>query len=208
MNSQTTVYLVDDDDEVRKTLARALQLNNYRVETFHSGNAFLDEISVEDYGCIVLDVAMPGMSGLEVQTELSIRGCQMPIVFMTGHGDVPTSVRAIKGGAIEFLEKPYSMDVMLERVEEALKLEEQRQVNDKANQEIIERFGLLTKREADVMASLAAGRADRSNKEVARELDISYRTVEEYRARIMQKMSASSITHLVEMTKICGVYRD
>jgi FixJ family two-component response regulator len=207
MTPHTTVYLVDDDDEVRKTLARALQHTGLLVEKFNSGQAFLDDIDIETYGCVILDVAMPGMSGLEVQTELSAIGCLMPIIFMTGHGDVPTSVRALKNGAIEFLEKPFAVDLLLERVQEALVIEERRQSNDQSKHEIMDRFDTLTRREADVMASLTAGLADQSNKEVARELKISHRTVEEYRSRIMLKMNASSITHLVEMSKACGVYR-
>jgi len=207
MKSELKIYLVDDDSEVRKTLARTLRFNDYEVEEYDSGNAFLDSAEMDGYGCIILDVAMPGMSGLEVQTELASRGCLKPVVFMTGHGDVPTSVRALKNGAIEFLEKPFPVNLMLERVVEALAIEEQRLAVDTANKEILENFKLLTKREADVMASLSAGHADLSNKEVARELDISHRTVEEYRSRIMQKMNANSITHLVEMAKVCGVYR-
>jgi len=207
MTSQIKIYLVDDDKEVSKTLVRALQHHDYSVETYNSGQSFLGTVKLEDYGCIVLDVAMPGMSGLEVQTELSARGYEMPIIFITGHGDVPTSVRAIKSGAIEFMEKPFPMDLLLERIEEAVKLERQRQSNDEQAKRVIERFNSLTKREVDVMASLVAGHADRSNKEVARELDISHRTVEEYRSRIMTKMDASSVTHLVEIAKICGIYK-
>ena len=207
MSSNLTVFVVDDDDAVRKTLARSLEFQGYTVETFDSGTKFLESDYLLNYGCIVMDIAMPGMSGLEVQSELSDRGSQIPIIFMTGHGDVPTSVQALKSGAIEFLEKPFQPDIMLERIDEALKLDEARYQQDQTTAEIKQRFETLTKREKDVMASLAAGRADRSNKEVARELDISYRTVEEYRSRIFNKMEATSITHLVEMAKVCGVYK-
>ena len=207
MSSNLTVFVVDDDDAVRKTLARSIEFQGYTVETFDSGTKFLESDYLLNYGCIVMDIAMPGMSGLEVQSELSDRGSQIPIIFMTGHGDVPTSVQALKSGAIEFLEKPFQPDIMLERIDEALKLDEARYQQDQTTAEIKQRFETLTKREKDVMASLAAGRADRSNKEVARELDISYRTVEEYRSRIFNKMEATSITHLVEMAKVCGVYK-
>jgi FixJ family two-component response regulator len=208
MTGHTTIFLVDDDREVRKSLSRALQHNSYLVDAYNSGHEFLSRVDLNNYGCIILDVAMPGMSGLEVQTELSIRDCRMPIIFMTGHGDVPTSVRALKSGAIEFLEKPFSMDVLLKRVEEAFVSEQQRQTCDKITDETVQRFNSLTNREADVMQSLVAGRADKSNKEVARALNISYRTVEEYRSRIMLKMAARSITHLVELAKLCGAYRN
>jgi len=207
MTSAMTLYLVDDDDEVRRTLARALRHHGFMVETFHSGQLFLDNADLSQYGCIILDVAMPGMSGLEVQSKLSSDGCKMPIIFMTGHGDVATSVQALKSGAVEFMEKPFPVDLLLERIEEALRIETQRQADEAASSEILTRFDSLTKREADVMASLVAGHADRSNKVVARELEISHRTVEEYRARILLKMNANSITHLVEMAKTCGIYQ-
>jgi len=207
MSSEVTIYLVDDDDAVRKTLTRSLSHSGYEVKAYDSGKSFLEEIEPDIYGCVLLDVAMPLMSGMEVQTELNNLGCEIPIIFMTGHGDVQMSVRAIKSGAIEFLEKPFAIDLMLERIEEALELDKERRTRDQATNEVQQRFDNLTKREVDVMAGLVAGLADRSNKEVARELEISHRTVEEYRARIMKKMSASSITHLVEMAKACGVYR-
>ena len=199
----TTVFIVDDDEAVRKSLSRSLQHQDYIVESFDSGITFLEAIKPDQYGCILLDIAMPEMSGIEVQVELSKRNCEVPIIFMTGHGDVPTSVRAIKSGALEFLEKPYSMDVLFERIEEAMKLEASRQLIDQQNAEVITRFETLTKREKDVMASLVSGRADMSNKEVAREIGISHRTVEEYRSRIFLKMEASSITHLAQMAKVC-----
>jgi len=206
--STNIIYLVDDDDAVRKSLIRSLTHQGYQVEAYSSGTVFLENADLNCYGCIILDVAMPNISGLEVQTELSSRGCQIPIIFITGHGDVPTSVRALRSGAIEFLEKPYAMDVLLERVEEALGMDEQRREDDQFNDAVRVRFETLTKREKDVLVGLVAGFADRSNKEIARELDISHRTVEEYRARIMTKMEASSITHLVEMAKACGIYKN
>jgi len=202
-----TIYLIDDDDAVRKTLTRSLTHVGYEVESFDSGKAFLEKIDSKHYGAIILDVAMPGISGLEVQKELISLGCQIPIIFMTGHGDVPTSVRAIKNGAVEFLEKPFDLDLLIERLDEALSLDRSRMTTDQSNQEILERFQNLTKRESHIMTELAAGRADRSNKELARVLNLSHRTVEEYRARIMKKMGASSITHLVEMAKTCDIYR-
>jgi len=197
--STNIIYLVDDDDAVRKSLIRSLTHQGYQVEAYSSGTVFLENADLNCYGCIILDVAMPNISGLEVQTELSSRGCQIPIIFITGHGDVPTSVRALRSGAIELL---------LERVEEALGMDEQRREDDQFNDAVRVRFETLTKREKDVLVGLVAGFADRSNKEIARELDISHRTVEEYRARIMTKMEASSITHLVEMAKACGIYKN
>jgi FixJ family two-component response regulator len=198
-----TVFIVDDDEAVRKSLTRSLRHQDYNVESFESGNAFLDAIQADQYGCILLDIAMPGISGVEVQAELVKRDCGMPIIFMTGHGDVPTSVRAIRNGALEFLEKPYSMEVLFERIEEALELEASRHRSDLKRSEVVNRFETLTKREKDVMTSLVSGHADMSNKEVALEIGISHRTVEEYRSRIFLKMEASSITHLSKMAKVC-----
>ncbi len=206
MESINTVYLVDDDDAVRISLSRFLKHHSFNVIEFNSGTSFLDALPGGTYGCIVLDVAMPGMSGLEVQTELAERDNQLPIIFMTGHGDIPTSVRALKGGAIDFLEKPFDLDVMLERINEAFKLDKERLANDQQSMELRTLFKTLTNREVDVMKGLVAGLANRSNKEVARSLGISHRTVEEYRARIFNKLNASSITHLVEIAKVCGIY--
>lgn len=200
---KTTVFIVDDDEAVRKSLSRSLQHQDYNVESFESGIAFLEAIEADQYGCILLDIAMPDMSGIEVQAELANRNCMMPIIFMTGHGDVPTSVKAIRNGALEFLEKPYSMEVLFERIEEALELESSRQWTDVKNSEIVKRFETLTKREKDVMANLTSGHANLSNKEIALEIGISHRTVEEYRSRIFLKMEASSITHLAQMAKVC-----
>ena len=200
---KTTVFIVDDDEAVRKSLSRSLQHQDYNVESFESGITFLEAIEADQYGCILLDIAMPGMSGIEVQAELANRNCMMPIIFMTGHGDVPTSVKAIRNGALEFLEKPYSMEVLFERIEEALELESSRQWTDVKNSEIVKRFETLTKREKDVMANLTSGHANLSSKEIALEIGISHRTVEEYRSRIFLKMEASSITHLAQMAKVC-----
>ncbi len=207
MDNPTNIYLVDDDDAVRRTLSRALQHSGYPAIAYGSGAEFMQSFDTASFGCLILDVAMPGMSGLDVQSELNRLNCPIPIIFITGHGDIPTSVKAIKGGAIEFLQKPYPMDVLLERIEEALINEDRRYSDTQLNQKTLKRFASLTKREADVMASLVAGLADRSNKQVAKDLEISPRTVEEYRARILQKMKASSITHLVEIAKTCGIYR-
>lgn len=208
MSIVSKVFLVDDDLSIRRSLERSLKHHGYLVETFESGEALLNQISNECFGCIILDIAMSGMSGIQVQNELIRRKIRVPIIFMTGHGDVPTSVRAIKSGAIDFFEKPFDVDHLLAKVEEAIKRDEHRYNGATINAEIIERFQTLTKREVDVMADLVAGVAAKSNKEVARDIGISHRTVEEYRARIMKKMGAVSITHLVEMAKVCEIYED
>lgn len=205
---QSTIYIVDDDSAVRTSLARSLKHHGNDVVTFDSAMDFLADLNHDSYGCIILDIAMPEMSGLEVQSKLITLKCKIPIIFMTGHGDVPTSVRALKNGAIEFLEKPFAMDFLLERINHALEAEKKRFTDTLTSSEILQKFSSLTNREVDVMTGLTTGFANYSNKEIARELDISYRTVEVYRSRIMEKMAASSITHLVAIAKVCGIHRD
>jgi two-component system, LuxR family, response regulator FixJ len=147
------------------------------------------------------------MSGLELQEALVAKHCNIPIIFVTGHGDIPMSVRAIKGGAIEFLEKPYRQEVLLGRIEEALAQDARNRQKDAECNAIKVRFRRLTAREKEVMALLVAGAANASNKLIARQLDISYRTVDNHRARVMEKMAARSVPELVEMAKLCGVYK-
>lgn len=204
--AEKIVYVVDDDESVRTALTRSLEKRGYSVNCYNSGDAFLQAYEPGHTGCLVLDVRMPGMSGLEVQEKLVERHPALPIIFVTGHGDIPMSVRAMKSGAFEFLEKPYSVDSLQTHIEQAIAksavlLEEQEHA-----EKIKERFAKLTARELDVMRLLVAGIANNSNKEIARELDISHRTVDDHRARIMSKMEARSLAELVEMSKICGIH--
>lgn len=200
-----TVYIVDDDSAVRKSIFLALKHSGYSVKSYESANAFLEEYDAGLAGCLILDIAMPGMSGLELQAQLNEMGCSLPIIFISAHGDIPISVRAIKGGAVEFLEKPYPEEMLFERVDEALSIDASRYEDHQKDHEVLLRFNSLSGREVDVMKGLVAGFANQSNKEVARDLGISHRTVDEYRARLMRKMQAESITHLAEMAKICKI---
>lgn len=204
--AEKIVYVVDDDESVRTALTRSLEKRGYSVHCFDSGDAFLQSYESGHTGCLVLDVRMPGMSGLEVQEKLVAQHPSLPIIFVTGHGDIPMSVRAMKNGAFEFLEKPYSVDSLQKHIEQAIAksaiLLEQEEHATAINQ----RFAKLTARELDVMRLLVAGIANNSNKEIARELDISHRTVDDHRARIMSKMQARSLAELVEMSKICGIH--
>ena len=204
--AEKIVYVVDDDESVRTALTRSLEKRGYSVFCYDSGDAFLQSYESGHTGCLVLDVRMPGMSGLEVQEKLVERHPALPIIFVTGHGDIPMSVRAMKNGAFEFLEKPYSVDSLQTHIEQAIAksavlLQEQEHAAT-----INQRFAKLTARELDVMRLLVAGIANNSNKEIARELDISHRTVDDHRARIMSKMQARSLAELVEMSKICGIH--
>jgi len=204
--TEKIVYVVDDDESVRTALTRSLEKRGYTVRCFDSGDAFLQRYEAGHTGCLVLDVRMPGIGGLELQEQLVEQYPSLPIIFVTGHGDIPMSVRAMKNGAFEFLEKPYSVDALQEHIEQAIRrsvvlLEKENHAAD-----INERFEKLTVRELDVMRLLVAGIANNSNKEIARELDISHRTVDDHRARIMSKMQARSLAELVDMSKICGIH--
>lgn len=207
MGAEATIYLVDDDRDVRDLVAISLEQKGHLVSTFESGKPFLANVSHDSYGCVILDIGLPGMSGLEIQAELVAQGLEMPIIFITGAGDVQTSVSALKNGALDFFEKPFQLEKILERVEQALALDQKRRAEKEERADITERFTTLTKREVDIMTHLVKGVADHSNKEVAIELGISHRTVEEYRSRILEKMGALSITHLVGMAKTCGIYQ-
>ncbi|MDH3672443.1 MAG: response regulator [Gammaproteobacteria bacterium] len=207
MDTQPTVFVVDDDHAVRKALTLSLKKRGWSVESYESAEAFLTSHDVDRPGCLVLDVQMPGMSGLELQDALTARHCNIPIIFVTGHGDIPMSVRAIKRGAIEFLEKPYRQGVLLGRIEEALAQDARNRQKEVECNAIKARFERLTAREKEVMALLVAGAANASNKQIARQLDISYRTVDNHRARVMEKMQAQSVPDLVDMAKLCGVYK-
>lgn len=200
------VYVVDDELDVRKALSRSLERKGYTVRLFDSALEFLKHYPIGQPGCLILDVRMPGMSGMELQEELVRRKILLPIIFISGHGDIAMSVRAIKDGAFDFLEKPYLVDALLERIEEANQCSYEQHSKQAADTAIQQQFDTLTSREQDVMRLLVAGAANVSNKEIARVLSISHRTVDSHRSRIMEKMRARSISELVEMAKTCAVY--
>jgi len=204
--SEKIVYVVDDDESVRTALTRSLEKRGYSVFCYDSGDAFLKNYVPGQAACLILDVRMPGMSGLDLQEQLINQHPSLPIIFVTGHGDIPMSVRAIKKGAFEFLEKPYSVDALQQHIEQAITKSSLLLEQESHAREINLRFAKLTARELDVMRLLVAGIANNSNKEIARELNISHRTVDDHRARIMSKMEARSLAELVEMSKICGIH--
>jgi len=194
--SKPLVYVVDDDDAVRDSLELLLRSAKLNVETFESARAFLAAFQPERPGCVVLDVRMPDMSGLELQDALAAAGHEIPIIFVTGHGDVPMAVKTMKAGAIDFIQKPFRDADLLARIDEALKRDaEQRQASDQ-DHEVQARFEKLTPREQEVMWYVVDGEP---NKSVAYELGISERTVEIHRANVMKKMEADSLASLVEM---------
>jgi FixJ family two-component response regulator len=191
-----TVFIIDDEEPVRRSLRYLLEAVKLKVEDFDSAEAFLAAKTTAASGCIVLDVRMPGISGPELMDRLNRGGPSMPIIFLSAHGDVPLAVRAMRGGAIDFLQKPPNSQVFLDCVRRAL--EHSRRTREERTEaaSVEQRLATLTAREREVLEGLIAGR---SNKLIARELEISYKTVEAHRGRLMRKMSASSYAELVNM---------
>lgn len=202
MNSQPKVFLVDDDPAIRDSLSLSLETVGLIVESYSCAQEFLDAYRPEQAGCLVLDVRMPTMGGLELQTVLVAKKIRIPIIFISGHGDIPTSVKAIKGGAVDFLEKPFKKEILLARILEALTEDARTRQDDAEKAAIKARFAHLTPREREVIALVVTGK---SNKEIARQLVISHRTVETHRARIMEKMAANSLASLVAMATTFGI---
>lgn len=195
MNAATpTVFIIDDDSSVRDAVSLLLRTDGLNVATFASAAAFLEAITVQQPGCLVLDVRMPGMSGLDLQKQLQARGFGMPILFMTGHGDVPMAIRAMKAGAFDFLEKPFQGAKLLERVREALALDARQHGRQARRAEAAARLALLSPREREVLDRVVIGQY---NKVIAAELGISLSTVEIHRKRVMEKLQAESLADLI-----------
>lgn len=194
--SEATIFVVDDDPGVRQSLEMLIRAIGQSVETYASAGEFLDAYTSERPGCLVLDLRMPGMSGLELQEELGSRGSNLPVIFITAHGDVPTAVDAVKGGAIDFIQKPFRDQDLIEKIELALEQNE-RALEDSAERgDVQARVASLTSRERQVMDIVVDGK---TNKSMATELRLSERTVEIHRARVMSKMGAESLADLVKM---------
>ncbi|MEN8131618.1 MAG: response regulator [Pseudomonadota bacterium] len=200
---EPTVYLVDDDLSYRQSLRLLLEAEGFNVEDFDCAAAFLASYHHHHPGCLVLDVRMPEVSGLELQDHLMEKEVRLPIIFLTGHGDVPMSVKAIKAGAVDFLEKPFDNRALLESIREAIATDARMRMTIAERSDIIQRLRRLTRREREVMNRVVVGKA---NKEIASELDVSPRTVEVHRARVMQKMVARSIPELIAMALKADIY--
>lgn len=191
-----TVFVVDDDEAVRDSLALLVNSVGLDAETFASARAFLDAYRSERRGCLVTDIRMPGMSGLELQEKLTDENVRIPVIVLTGHGDVPAAVRALKGGAIDFVEKPFNPQALLDLIQQAIARDAEIRTQFAHEAEIGERMALLTPREHEVLELVVGGRA---NKVIAADLGISERTVELHRGRIMRKMQARSLADLMRM---------
>jgi len=203
MPSETgTVHVIDDDDALRESLAFLLSTARIAVATYPSAAAFLEAIPTAELSCVITDVRMPGMSGIDLLKRLREMKIDVPVIVITGHGDVPLAVEAMKVGAIDFLEKPFDDEVLLASVRAAIERRGGAIKRDAERAEIESKLAGLSNRERDVLVGLVAGQA---NKQIAFDLGISPRTVEIYRANLMSKMQAGSLSELVRMTLIVGM---
>lgn len=202
MTVDATIFVVDDDAPVRDSLGNLLEAHGWQVETYESAETFLAAFEPARPGCLIVDVRMPGMDGLSLQEHLIARRIDLPVIVVTGHGDVPLAVRAMKAGAVDFIEKPYAFDIMIAAVRRAVDRLRSKSVPDPATAEIVARAAQLTPREREVMEQMVIGHP---NKIIAYNLAISPRTVEIYRASVMDKMQASSLAHLVRMALTAGI---
>jgi len=191
-----TVYIVDDDDGMRRALSVLMSTVDYNAVTFERPAEFLQKLDPNQPGCLVLDVRMPEMSGLEVQQQLNRSGSMLPVILITGHGDIPMAVQAMKDGAFDFLQKPFRDQDLLDRINGALKQDAENRETVERHADLKRRSESLTPREREVMALVVDGRA---NKVIAIDLGLSERTVEIHRANVMEKMQARSVAHLVKM---------
>ena len=202
MSQEPTVFLVDDDATVRDALGLFLEASDLVVRAYASAQEFLRHYQPDWPGCMVLDIRMPGMTGLELQKVLKRRRIEIPIIFLTGHGDIPMSVKALKAGAVDFIEKPFKDAVLLDRIREAIAIDVHRRRIAAQKMQITHRLAQLTCREKQVLVYVISGL---SNKEIAKKLHVSHRTIDVHRARIMTKMEASSLPELINLTTMCDI---
>jgi FixJ family two-component response regulator len=202
MTADAVVYVVDDDESVRRSLARLIRSVGLSVETFPSGQAFLEHKLPDRPACLILDLKLPGPSGLDLQTALGETQPTIPIIFITGHGNIPASVRAMKGGALDFLQKPFSSQDLLESVRRGLAGSRQARAEAAERAAIQRRLDTLTGREREVLSLVVRGNL---NKQIAAELGAAEKTIKVHRGRMMKKMAAGSVADLVRMTQTLGL---
>jgi two-component system response regulator FixJ len=205
MPDEPLVHVIDDDEAVRQSLEFLLGTAELAVRTYDSATAFLGVLPEIRSGCVITDVRMPEMSGIDLLRHLSEMQVALPVIVITGHGDVPLAVEAMRTGAVDFLEKPFDDEVLLASVRSALKGRDVEDARQAESRELAERLSALSRREREVLDGLVAGRP---NKTIAFDLDISPRTVEIYRANVMTKMRAESLSDLVRMALIAGLLND
>src|SRR5579871_3963264 len=202
MAADAVVHVIDDDEAVRQSIAFLLQTSGVAACTYESASAFLDTLPTIESGCIITDVRMPGVSGIDLLRRLGEMRIKMPVIVITGHGDVPLAVEAMKAGAVDFLEKPFDDEVLIGLVRSALNRSREDAVHEAERAELLARLSNLTNRERQVLEGLIAGKP---NKIIAFDLAISPRTVEIYRANVMTKMAAASLSELVRMGMVAGM---
>lgn len=194
--SKPTVFIVDDEEAVRDSLQWLLESSGLTVALFDSAEAFLSSYQPDQPGCLVVDVRMPGMSGLELQEQLAEQHYAIPVIFITGHGDVPMAVQAVKHGAVDFLEKPFNDKALLQIIQRCLEQDRQNRERKQLSDNTSHRLASLTPREREVMQLVVAGKL---NKLIADQLNISIKTVEAHRAKVMEKAGVSSLAELVQL---------
>ncbi len=200
--NEPTMFVVDDDDALLDSLATMADTVGMPAETFSSARAFLEHYDVARPGCLVLDIRMPDMNGLELQDALRARGITLPVIIISGHADIPLAVRALKSGAVDVLEKPFRQQVLLDRIRDAFRLDTTRRERQGRTRLYAERFSTLTPREREVMQLLVLGYP---GKKIASELNVSYKTMEKFRAKVMRKMEAGTVVDLVLMAVDLGL---
>ena len=198
---EPTVFVVDDDPSVLRAIGRLLRME-FAVEAFDSPSTFLEALRPDTPGCILLDLALPGVSGLELQERLVAAGCMQPVVFLSGHGSVRTSVQAMRAGALDFIEKPWENDTLLNTVRRALDRDREMRSRRSASDSIAKRVASLTPRESEVFRHVIAGRL---NKQIAARLGTAEKTIKVHRARVMHKMSVRSVAELTRVAEIVGI---
>jgi RNA polymerase sigma factor (sigma-70 family) len=202
MNPEPTVFLVDDEASVLKALARLLRSAGLNVETFGSPQEFLQHHDPQAHGCLVLDVAMPGLNGLDLQRALAAKGTELPIIFLTGRGDIPMSVEAMKQGAVDFLTKPTNDEDLLAAIRAGIDKDRANRQAGAERTRIQQQLAMLTSREREVLHHIIAGKL---NKQVAAELGIVEKTIKVHRARVMKKMNVQSLAELVRVAEHAGI---
>lgn len=196
-----TVYVVDDDTGMLESTQWLLESVGLKVEAYTDGQQFLDAVTATSYGCVILDVRMPGLGGLNVQEELQKRGSRLPVIFISGHADVPIAVRAFKAGAFDFIEKPFNEQLLLDSVQQALQQQQTSSSRHKSDQATETLISTLTPREKDVFLPLAQGYTSR---EIAEQLGISVKTVELYRSRVMKRLGAERLPDVTGIAIVAG----
>lgn len=198
-NQNTTIHIIDDDPGMQKYLSELVETLSFKSKTYHSANEFLELYTDEGFGCLVLDLRLPGISGLELQQQLSGKNIDLPVIMISGFGDISTAVKAMKAGVLDFLEKPFRGQDLLDLIHKAVKKHKTDREINHSQFEALQRFNSLTQREKEVMEHVVVGTL---NKDIATKLEISIKTVEVHRANVMDKMKASSVPDLVRASLV------